>query len=93
MIDLYSLIQLTVMQITTGINIRFCRNTVVKRNINPFCTPKEAIMLDTVYPIQNPLNRTIPNMIGIPITVDPINHMVKINIKLSQNLHNTPLTR
>ena len=26
--------------------------------------------------------REIANMIGIPITVDPINHIVRINIKL-----------
>ena len=83
-IDLYNRMQLTAMQIITGIKIIFCKNIVVSKNIIPFCAPNTATADDTAYPMQNPLNITIPNTIGIPITVDPINHILIINIKLSQ---------
>ncbi len=39
-IDLYNFIQLTVIQTITGIKIRFCKKTVLNKNVNPFCTPR-----------------------------------------------------
>ena len=41
-IDLYNLIQLIVIQIITGINIKFCKNIVERVKIIPFCTPKNT---------------------------------------------------
>ena len=63
--------QLIVMHRITGINIKFCKNIVVKKNSIPFCTPKDAIIAETEYPMQNPLKSTIPKTIGIPTTVEP----------------------
>ena len=71
------------MQIITGINNKFCIKIVDNKKIIPFCTPNTPIIAEIVYPIQNPLNNTIPNTIGIPITVDPINHILTIKNKLS----------
>ena len=82
-IDLYSFIQLTVIKIITGINIKLCKKIVDSKNIIPFCVPKTAITAETVYPIQKLLYINIPSTIGIPTTASPKNHILKISNKLS----------
>ena len=47
---------------------------------------------DIVYPMQKPLYNTIPSTIGIPITVDPINHIPIVNFKFSNNEFLSKLT-
>ena len=60
-------------------------NKVIKINNIPFPIPIITIIDDIVYPKQNPLYSTIPNTIGIPITVEPINHILIASFKFSIN--------
>ena len=82
MIDLYNFIPLTVSANIHGIKIRFCSNMLVAKNKIPFPVPNTAMLDEIVYPRQKPLNATIPKTIGIPTTVEPINHIRKVNSKL-----------
>ena len=52
----------------------------------PLPTPITDIIVDIVYPKQNPLYIIIPNTIGIPITVVPKNHKVTAKITFSNNV-------
>ena len=81
-IDLYNLIPLTANANMQGMRIKFCNNIEVIKNMLPFPVPKVAISDETVYPKQNPRYPTIPKTIGIPITVEPANHITIANIKL-----------
>ena len=47
-------------------NIIFCNNKAIDINNIPFPKPIIAIIVDIVYPKQNPLYNIIPNTIGIP---------------------------
>ena len=82
-IDLYAFNALTPNDIIPGINIMFCIIIAIDVNAIPFATPNTTVILDIVYPKQNPLNAIIPNTIGIPIIVLPINHIISVNIILS----------
>lgn len=82
-IDLYSLNPLTPIAIMLGMNIIFCNTSVINMNDIPFPIPIIDIIVDIVYPKQNPLYNIIPNTIGIPITVVPKNHSVIANIMFS----------
>ena len=79
-IDLYSFSPLTASDKTHGINIRFCNNIDVRKNIVPSQVPYVKVNDIIVYPKQKPLYATIPNTSGIPITVEPVNHMIIHNI-------------
>lgn len=67
---------------SAGINIAFCKKTVIITNISPFTFPKANIQDAIVYPKQNPLNSIIPNTIGIPIIVVQANHKKKVSVIL-----------
>ena len=82
MMELYSLIQLTPNMIIAGINMMFCNNTVIARNISPFIFPKTYTQEAIVHPKQKPLNNIIPNTIGIPMIVVPANHRKNTKIIL-----------
>ena len=84
-IDLYSFIPLTASAIMLGIYMRFCNNILVAIKIIPFQLPNVLIIIEIVYPTQNPFAVTIPITIGIPTTVDPVNHIVKAIIELFAN--------
>ena len=60
-----------------------CNTNDNNTNAIPFGSPKIVIIADIVYPKQNPLYSTIPNTIGIPITVVPKNQSVNANIIFS----------
>ena len=81
-IDLYSFIPLTANAMIQGIKMRFCNNKVDAKNNIPFPVPHIAIAEEMVYPKQKPLNATIPMTNGIPITVEPANHMKSTKITL-----------
>lgn len=80
-IDLYSLKPLTASARIAGINNIFCINNVTIEKINPLVSPNTNIDVEIVYPRQNPLYSTIPNTIGIPITVVPKNQITTPKIK------------
>ena len=80
-IDPYNFIPLTAIASIHGIIIIFCANKLVMLNNIPFAVPKVVIMQDIVYPKEKPLNITIKYTIGIPITVEPINHIIIAVIK------------
>ena len=59
----------------------FCRSKLNIVNNVPFNVPNASIMHDIVYPKEKPLNATIKYTTGIPMTVDPINHIITAIIK------------
>jgi len=81
-IDLYSFIPLTANANIHGINIIFCKNNVHILNKIPFQSVYVTIIDDNVYPKKKPLIPIITYTIGIPTTVEPINHINNANIKL-----------
>ena len=76
-----------------GIAIKFCSNILVAKNNIPLPVPHILITAEIVYPKQKPLNATMPSTTGIPITVEPTNHIRKTNkrLLLSDFLSNSPL--
>ena len=65
-IDLYAFNALTPNDIIAGINKIFCIIIDIAVKTIPFATPNTIVMLDIVYPKQNPLYIIIPNTIGTP---------------------------
>lgn len=65
-----------------GMNIMFCSSILVTKNSIPLPVPQIATLEEIVYPKQKPLNATIPSTIGIPITVEPTNHIKMVKPKL-----------
>ena len=65
-IDLYNLKALTAIAIIAGMNNKFCRTSETTVNIIPLESPITIIIVEIVYPKQNPLYNTIPKTMGIP---------------------------
>lgn len=65
-IDLYAFNALTPSDIIPGMNNIFCIIIDIAVKAIPFNIPNTTVILDIVYPKQNPLNAIIPNTIGIP---------------------------
>ena len=65
-IDLYNLKALTAIAIIAGMNNKFCKTSETTVNIIPFESPITIIIVEIVYPKQNPLYNTIPKTMGIP---------------------------
>ena len=64
-----------------GIKITVCKSIFEKTKANPFAIPIVLINVEIVYPKQKPLYISIPNTIGIPITVVPKNHKLSASIR------------
>lgn len=73
-IDLYNLIPLIAIAKIAGISIMFCISIDENMKIVPLLIPKDAIILEMLYPKQNPLKHIAPYKANIPTTVSPANH-------------------
>ena len=75
-IALYNFVPLTPIAKIHGIIIKFCSSKVIRENIIPFHVPNAKMIVEIVYPNENPLYTIIPYTTGIPITTHPINHNI-----------------
>lgn len=79
-IDLYNFIPLTAIANIAGINNILGNKKFTNEKIVPLVIPSMVTDTAIVYPKQKPLYNTIPNTIGMPITVVPKNHKDTANI-------------